>query len=929
MRNTEVITRKALAFTAFVVSTLGSSALAQIPPDFYPDGDVGNFCFRKNSGQMLDTDGAVQEDIGYSAERSPLGIHLAAKSTVAFTWATVDQDTSTVDTLYRVDMGFEGAYERSPIPWSQVADLAHYYIGDLAAVEDVPAYHRAYYEDVWDRIDVHFHHGSTGPRMSYVIRPGGAPGDIELKFTGQDSIALDLLGNLNLYVDQKWITLPEAIAYQVNTNGSTTPLTWSASYEHDEGSVYVEFDFDGYDLSRSLIFEIGFPPMPAQGGGGDPEGNLTWSTSVGGDANDHVSDHIMGGDHMTDKDLIVTGTTDDPAFPAQVGTTFTPVLRDVFTSRFKYAPGDDELDAKLLWTTFAIGITQGPSGELSGYEVPTCIKYVPDHDLIYVGGWTNSTMWPMIPDINPNDGSYYQSVRKGQRDAFILQLFPDGTLNRSTFYGGNGDDIITTIAHDFTLGRVYCFGVTNSTTGSYNSCNSPTSGLPLCNPATGNLQQNNNAGGLDMFVARFDEDFNLTWGSFIGGPGDDRVFDSDQLLGPNEEVEIALAGSATSSLPYVAGGDFQLNSSGGPSGPTGFVWLFNGDGAKGWGTHIHRTVDLQAVSFGKNCVRVMGLTTFSSEVNAQATCDAVPGALSICGGTGEPYYRDHYIAEFGMVSKNLKWSDLVGGPTDGSAEAAVDRYTQTLDVLHGMYRLMDLRSNGEDHFMVMGIVAQLGEGPFPTLPAFGMYYKPFNTDMGDQQSEIFVTLYDPEHLVLWSTMFGSEFDAIDPFTDWDLRPRGSDFGTDIVWVDQEVLYLVGTTGGYQMHRECPYPFPGPSYCELTAGPLSFAVDEYDGMIVRFDLRDLQVGVNEGGHADENALQVYPSPTADLLYVSGPAAFDSKCEVWILDPTGRLVSRTRYMRSGPVDVSNLASGNYQVIVKDRSTRRAVMGRFIRL
>jgi len=689
----------------------------------------------------------------------------------------------------------------------------------------------------------------------------------------------------------------------------------------------VQFEFDTYDTRGALIFEIGYPPLPAQGGGGEPEGNLSWSTSVGGDANDHVSDHIMSGDHMPDKDLVVTGTTDDPAFPAQVGTTYVPILRDVFASRFDYAPDDDEHDAELLWSTF---ITGGPfpTNTLTGYDVPTCIMYVPAHDRLYVGGWTSSTLWPMRPAQNPNDGTFYQATRKRARDAFVIRLEPDGTMDRSTLYGGNGDDIVTTIAHDITLGRVYCFGVTNSPTGSYASCNSPTSGLPLCDPATGNLQQNSISGGMDMFVARFDADFNLTWGSFIGGPGDDRVYDSDQMMNLNEEVEIALAGSTTSSLPYVAGGDFQLNSSGSPVGPDGFVWLFTGDGAKGWGTHIHRTVDMQAVSFGKNCVRIMGLSTFSSEANIQTTCDAVPGALSICGGNEELFYRDHYIAEFGMASKDLKWSTLVGGPTDGSAEAAVDRYSQSIIQLHGMYRLMDLRTNGENYFMAMGIVGQLGEGPFPTLPAFGMYYKPFNTSMGDEQSEVFLALYDPAHQQVWSTMFGSEFDHIDTFTDWDLRPRGSDFGTDIVWVDQEVLYLVGTTGGYQMHRECPFPFPGPSYCEATAGPLADNVDEFDGMIARFDLRNIQLGIAQEANADGNALLVYPSPTADLLYVSGPAAFDSKCEVWILDPTGRSVSRTRYMRDGPVDVSFLASGTYQVILRDLRTSCSINSRFIR-
>ena len=71
----------------------------------------------------------------------------------------------------------------------------------------------------------------------------------------------------------------------------------------------------------------------------------------------------------------------------------------------------------------------------------------------------------------------------------------------------------------------------------------------------------------------------------------------------------------------------------------------------------------------------------------------------------------------------------------------------------------------------------------------------------------------------------------------------------------------------------------------------------------------------------------PSPTSDHLYVSGPLAFDSTCELWILDATGRMVSRTRYLRNGPVSVSDLASGTYQIVLKDLLTGAMVYRRFM--
>gem|GEM_PF-5733068 len=234
-QNSELRTQHALALSAVLLFAIDSRVFAQTPPDFYPDGDKGNLCYRRNDGQHLNTDGAVQDDVLYFTERSPLGISLATKSRVSFTWAKVDQDSATVDTLCRIDMDFEGGRYRSPIPAQQVGDLGHYNIGDLVAEENVPGYHRAYYHSVRDSIDVHFPHGSAGPRMSFVVRPGGDPANIKLKFTGQDSINVDLLGTLKLYLDQDSIAFPAAIAYQVNANGSTTALAWSVTYDHEDG----------------------------------------------------------------------------------------------------------------------------------------------------------------------------------------------------------------------------------------------------------------------------------------------------------------------------------------------------------------------------------------------------------------------------------------------------------------------------------------------------------------------------------------------------------------------------------------------------------------------------------------------------------------------------------------------------------------------
>lgn len=892
-----------------------------VPPDFFGDEHEGRFVLRHNAGQVLDTEGDQRPDVKYYFENSPIGIWLKEKSKISFTLAAHHADTLAADTLYRVDMQLSKTREVNPVALYDAPGITNYYRGTIAA-EGVSAKHRAVYSNIADNIDAHFYGSRGGPRIAFVIRPGGNPSHIGLAFSGQDSLGIDWQGALKLYKGGRWIKLEEARAYQVSLAGTLVPVNWNAGYVNQSGTATVSFTFGTYNPFLPLVLQIGYPPLPNNAGGG--QDNLTWSTSAGRDVGYTLDDFILGGENLPDNDLIVTGATADMFFPANPGLSFPVQNRDVFVSRFDYAPGDDEHDAELLWTTFISG---------SNYDVPASIFYSSEHDLIYVGGWTNSTGWPMIPDANPSDGSFYQSTRKGERDGFVCRLEPTlGDLVRSTLYGGSGDDIITTLTAD-AFGRVFCFGVTSSTTGSYNDCNSPTSGLPLCDPNTNNHQQDNNAGGLDMFVARFNEDFELTWGSFIGGGGDDRVFDSDYLPGPNSTYDrIALAGSTTGTLPYGSTGAFQLNS----GGPCGFVWLFNSDGRPTWGTHVNGTINLQAVSLGKNDVRVMGLTEDGWNANATNTCAAVPGALSICGGDDEIEYFEHYIAEFSLATHALDWSTVQGGLIDGTAYTAADRYYEAIWLLHDMYRYMDIRTDGDDHFMVMGMVAQAGEGmisDYPTVPYAGMYHKPYDAAMGNEQTDVFISIYTPDHVLLWSTMFGSSFQHVvsSPagFEDWYWLNRGCDFGHDIVWVEDEVLYLVGTTGGYNYDRQCPYPSPGPSYCELTAGPLNDAVDAFDGMIARFDLREIGIGMRERQFGAGGSLLTYPSPVQDHLNLKAPDWADGNCIVLVVDATGRNVLTFPYSKNSVIDVADLAGGTYTVMLRNLSSGQWVSANFVRL
>lgn len=88
---------------ATIAYILAATAFAQAPfyPDRYPDEDKGPTRYRENAGQVMDTHGDPVAAVKYSAEGSPLGIHLADKSTVHYTWAATYKDSTLADTTFR------------------------------------------------------------------------------------------------------------------------------------------------------------------------------------------------------------------------------------------------------------------------------------------------------------------------------------------------------------------------------------------------------------------------------------------------------------------------------------------------------------------------------------------------------------------------------------------------------------------------------------------------------------------------------------------------------------------------------------------------------------------------------------------------------------------------------------------------------------
>lgn len=120
---------------------------------------------------------------------------------------------------------------------------------------------------------------------------------------------------------------------------------------------------------------------------------------------------------------------------------------------------------------------------------------------VYVGGRTLSTDFPTA--------NAYQSTNYGQyNNAFVLKLDGSGTnLLYSTYFGGSFDDQGFALALD-SQGNAYLTGGETSTDF----------------PVSNNAYQSNNRGGVDCFVAKFDNNGNPVFSTLIGGGSDDQAF---------------------------------------------------------------------------------------------------------------------------------------------------------------------------------------------------------------------------------------------------------------------------------------------------------------------------------------------------------------------------------------------------------------------
>ncbi|HRO38910.1 MAG TPA: hypothetical protein PLY76_04505 [Flavobacteriales bacterium] len=611
--------------TSTLVATLGLVVSAQsiyIPPDYFGEEYKKSIGFWRNMGQVMTTDGHKTKDVLYYSEGGLPRAYLRDRSQVSFVLAHIDTSIATMDTLWRLDMRPFGPHAQAvtPVSFVQKDWTQNFYLpwcGDNG-VTGVPGYCRVAYRDIFPKIDMHFYSGSMGQKMVFVMRPGCDPSDLKLKFTGQDSIKVDLWGTLKIYYDGKFMEMPFAQAYQVGAGNTIIPVSWMPSYNMIDGTGVVSFQYSSYDPSLPLVFQLG--PPPALGGNTVTPG-VCWATYIGNEGQDRVSDNAVDANGNS----YITGVTYSAfaTFANNVGQNIFSATPNVYLARF------DQND-NLRWYDYI-------SSSNGAHVFSVAAKTTEATSEVYIAGvgfGTDFYHLPVAGAYNNNDPGSHGFIAKFNYD--------QGLLTWSTHFG---DWWVRSIAVD-SHKRLVAIG---STSG----------GLPVAeNPPPGSANWPYSGNG-DGYVALFTEEDNLLWSTYLGGAGGEEA----QAVAANKDI-IVVGGTSSDTLYHVhnPGNGAYFHGTRFPGlGYDVFLYAFNEDGILKWGTFV-----------GGNENDIVNVNALAIAPDNQD--------IYICGNTGStdlpistdaPYYSDTvnpgaingWISQFDGNNYGLKYMTLTGGPS--------------------------------------------------------------------------------------------------------------------------------------------------------------------------------------------------------------------------------------------------------------------------
>jgi hypothetical protein len=322
-------------------------------------------------------------------------------------------------------------------------------------VSGAPSYKKVTYRDLYPGIDLVVSGIEGRMKNEYVVRAGGEPATIRLKYEGAKGLRVNRKGQLEIQAATGMLIEDVPLSYQI-TNGQKREVKTEYRIAGDQT---VQFQVEEFRKDTELII--------------DP---LTYSTFLGGSWTDIGYAIAVDGSG----NAYVTGITSSSDFPTTSGaydTSFGGTYEDVFITKL------NSLGSALLYSTF-----------LGGTSADYAYAIVADASgNAYVTGRSSSSDFPTT-------SGAFDTGLSGSSDAFITKIDSSGgALLYSTFLGGSSGDGGYAISVDGS-GNAYITGYAGSTdfpttSGAYDT-----------------------TGGGDAFITKLDSSGSaLIYSTYLGG----------------------------------------------------------------------------------------------------------------------------------------------------------------------------------------------------------------------------------------------------------------------------------------------------------------------------------------------------------------------------------------------------------------------------
>ncbi|QQR85067.1 MAG: hypothetical protein IPJ76_10585 [Flavobacteriales bacterium] len=427
-------------------------------------------------------------------------------------------------------------------------------------------------------------------------------------------------------MNQRWIALREAVAYQVDGNNNVVPVNWNADCVDHNGTGEVSFNYNSYNAAWPLVFQIG--PPPAAGGGFDLPG-MCWSTLFGGDG----YDQIRASTTDSNNNYYVAGRSGSAfmTFPTAPGVTLAALGEAAFVCQL--SPTDE-----MVWKTFIGGSALGEFSEATSISMREGAM----SPSIYIAGTTTSSSF----NTEPNGTAFYDGIgNAGGGKGFIARF--------NALPGANGARLWTTYFGDDDM---QIEGLRRSSDDHLYVVGSSYGVLPAEQDAPPALAADLAYGGNgDAFICRLNPNDRTDWCTYMGGSEGDAAMEVviDEAAGT-----VVVAGNTYSAdlQPYDPGGGAYHEPYGGQG--DAFLFEYSLNGLPLWstcfGVNSPETVGINALAIDPTS----GDIVIGGSMGAFAGLDVVPGPN---------WYRDtypagtnpSYLARFNGGNRAIEWATYV------------------------------------------------------------------------------------------------------------------------------------------------------------------------------------------------------------------------------------------------------------------------------